>query len=147
MSCRVQLIMLLAFFAAYNCDTPVESSTEKPLTIDFNKFHKKLEDHSRYGIKAYLEIPDTDILLNSEASHLIAVKLINQTLKDTELFDNWSKKKIMKNINSSFVFADMTEIIGSKIVESRTSLRRFLSSIDQYLYETSVKFSMPSFLR
>lgn len=147
MSCRVQLFLILAFFAVYNCESPSEPAVEDILSIDFNKFHTKLEEHSRYGIKAYLEVPDTDILLNSQAYHLTACKLINQTLKDTELFNKWSTEEFVKNINSSFVFADMTETVGTKLVESRTNLRRFLASMDQYLYETSVKFTMPSFFR
>ena len=116
-------------------------------SIDFNQFYDKLEKHSKFGIKAYLEVPDPDVLINSDGQKNEPCKLLNQTITSTELFGNWSDDKLMNHLNTSFIFADMTELINKQPIKKRVSIRRFLAAKDEYLYETRIHLKMPTFLK
>ncbi len=93
------------------------------------------------------EIPDPDVLLSSEGSFNKACKIYNQSIETAQMLNKWHENTILKNLNSSFMFGDMLEIINLKPVYKRTSLRRFVNGMDQYLYETNLKLNMPSFFR
>jgi hypothetical protein len=125
-----------------DCEKADDSST-----VDFNKFYSKLLKHAKIGIKTYLEVPDADVLINSDSSKNFPCKLLNQSVQDTLLFDSWNEKQLAKHVNSSFVFADMTEVINKNPVQTRTSLRRFLNQLDQYTNEININFEMPTFFK
>jgi len=167
MSFFVRFLILTICSKLINCNA--DNVGQEAKTVDFNKFYDKLDKHSKIGIKSYLgmfrlcfkvnqfffikhsklftEVPDTDVLLNSDGHANTACKFYNQSIKVVEMLDNWNEKNVINNLNTSFMFGDMTEIINQKAVHKRTSLRRFINGMDQYLYETSLKLSMPIFFR
>lgn len=60
----------------------------------------------------------------------------------------WSEENIKDYLFSSFLFANLTEVIRNKqTIESRTNIRRFVKQMDQYTDETKFEIEMPQFLR
>ena len=115
--------------------------------LNFNQFYGQLEAHSKFGIKTFLEAPDPDVLLNSQARYSRPCKLFNASHGPAQLFGEWSDQVLMDHVNTSFMFADMSEAIERRAIAKRTSLRRILALRDELVFETSVKFRMPAFFK
>ncbi len=137
----IKITLILLCFTIYSYCKDEEN------LIDFNKFYNKLKKHSKIGIKTYLEVPDPDVLINSDSSRKQPCKLLNQTVHTVHMLDNWNALTISKYLISNFVFAEMTEVINKKPITTKTSLRRFLNQLDQYTYETKLNFGMPDFFQ
>lgn len=135
------LVLLLIASSSIGCEpshTPA---------IDFNQFYAKLEQHSRFGIKSYLEAPDPDILLNTESRQSKPCKLFNATHASAQLFEGWSERALMRHVNTSFMFADITEAIEGAAITKRTGLRRLLGAQHELLFESTATLNMPAFFK
>ena len=139
----IKLFIFAITLSVINCDSkPNEDSL-----LDFNKYYKKLAKHAKIGIKTYLEIPDPDVLINQDGSKKYPCKLLNQSEQVVQMFNRWDEKGLAHELMSSFLYADMSEVINEEPIQTRTNLRRFLGQLDQYTYETNVYFKMNAFFK
>ena len=139
----IKLFIFAIILSVINC----ESKHNEDSLLDFNKYYKKLSKHAKIGIKTYLEIPDPDVLINQDSSRKYPCKLLNQSEQVVQMFNRWDEKHLANELMSSFLFADMSEVINDEPIQTRTNLRRFLGQLEQYTYETNVFFKINSFLK
>lgn len=141
---RALLLLIATLVSSISCDSDTAST---PPTLNLNDFYAKLEAHSRFGIKSYLEVPDPDILVNTDGRQSKPCKLFNATYATSQLFDGWSERALMGHVNASFMFADITEVIEHRPITKRTGLRRLLAAQNELLFESTVTLNMPAFFK
>ena len=113
-----------------------------------DKFLPQLDtDGDRVSLRAYADLPDTDIFISWEIFNLRPSKFVNYTASIVPLFDKWDENKLADNLKTTFVFLNQTELVKDQRIESKTNLRRFLMQKDQYTSETHVEYLMPDFIR
>ena len=117
------------FFLLFIFQISCSSSLIEP---DLNSFKVYL---TKYSNKALLKSCDND-QINEPCS--ISVNY------DAEIL---SEENINDYLYSNFLFANQTELVRKQKIESRTTLRRFLKQLDEYLDETTLDMEMPQFLR
>jgi hypothetical protein len=144
---KYQILYFLSFFIlGTNLNEIFSTTTEDLKTLD--KYMSHLDQFGdRVSLRAYADLPDPDTFINYEVISLRPSKFVNYSSYLTLLFDKWDENKFIENLQTTFVFANQTEIIKENQIETKTNLRRFLTQRDQYFSEVRIEYVMPNFLR
>jgi len=141
------ILYFVSFFILGTNLNEIFSTTTEDLKI-LDKYMSHLDQFGdRVSLRAYADLPDPDIFINYEVISLRPSKFVNYSSYLTPLFDKWDENKFIENLQTTFVFANQTEIIKENQIETKTNLRRFLTQRDQYFSEVRIEYVMPNFLR
>jgi hypothetical protein len=144
---KYHILYFVSFFILGTNLNEIISTTTEDLKI-LDKYMSHLDQFGdRVSLRAYADLPDPDIFINYEVISLRPSKFVNYSSYLTPLFDKWDENKFIENLQTTFVFANQTEIIKENQIETKTNLRRFLTQRDQYFSEVRIEYVMPNFLR
>jgi hypothetical protein len=144
---KYHILYFVSFFILGTNLNEIFSTTTEDLKI-LDKYMSHLDQFGdRVSLRAYADLPDPDIFINYEVISLRPSKFVNYSSYLTPLFDKWDENKFIENLQTTFVFANQTEIIKENQIETKTNLRRFLTQRDQYFSEVRIEYVMPNFLR
>ena len=144
---KYHILYFVSFFILGANLNEIFSTASEDLKI-LDKYMSHLDQFGdRVSLRAYADLPDPDIFINYDVISLRPSKFVNYSSYLTPLFDKWDENKFIENLQTTFVFANQTEIIKENQIETKTNLRRFLTQRDQYFSEVKVEYVMPNFLR
>ena len=112
-----------------------------------NFFEELVNKGQRTSVRVYSETLDPVVFVDLDMFIIRPFKMVSYSSYLTELYNNWEERGFIENLQTSFVFSNMTEIVGGRVVDSKTNLRRFLIQKDQFTSETHIEYVMPLFLR
>jgi hypothetical protein len=99
-------------------------------------------------LKSYIELPDSDLFINSDIINKVPAKFFNYSSNIRNAFNDWDETEFVTNLTSCFIYANMAESTSKhRFIESKTNLARFLQQKEQYSYETSIHYQMPLFIK
>jgi hypothetical protein len=136
------IFILVNFFLILNLINSIDQ--QKPSIL----IESILKNGKQGFLKTYLELPDSDLFINSDVIYSIPAKFLNYSSSIRNVFNDWDENEFISNLTSSFIYANMIESTSKNgFIESKTNLARFLKQKDQYSYETSIYYQMPLFIK